>query len=824
MKLSLKLLKNRKRFVCCIVGIITFSTVINIFSSILTQSILQYKWEKGTSLYGKFACGLSDISNEEKELALQEFSSENVGVFSTYQDTQINNLMLTLGYVDISFSKQVTIELKSGRFPENEDEVIVEEFVLNLLENPNYLEVVYNNKKIKLKIVGIIKNYSSKLSVPSENNIGNVYPNIICNKKNCFERSETNRSMLISLNDTVDIKKDYITNTQNIYNIIKKSKLPTNKLYFNDNLLNKGMIGCREVWRYSIFFSLCVTLIITICIYAILDIFYKDYRKKLAILNILGKEEKRLLDIIKQQLVLFFVIGNFFGIIIGSILIKILKTKLHLYMDNISKLMIFNFFFWELMLVCALLTVLLKKKMQFWNNSLPDNLLNIKRKTDNNCNKGKKGKKNIIENMKSVNVICAISFTAVFIVTYFSLYIHEITIQDNYNIPDYQLFSKEVVETEVVNGFIIEDNPDKFILESDIQRLKRYHPYIEYDLWPNFNGYTILFEQDKIPRYFKEWNEMYKNVDTSYEQSIIQENWPEQFDNLIPVNNVDFIVADDNLLKDIIKKYDISILPTELKNKSEILLFLPYDTKDLGNIKTQKTLKIGGISQYDEKVTGEQFIFNIAEIIYQPYSLKNGYISQERDNIIVVLSENTAKKSGLFKGYRGVSIQLKKGISQNIIREIDDLINEMSNKIQGSILYSKEELLLEEKLFTTYNKIISMILIGINIIFGSIIVIILVLRIVRKHRRIYGILQAIGLSYEENVLCVWESLIKSVMLSYIFDVVIVMVIFSNFESFKYFFSNFCITIFQTLFLLFLICLIVYNWLKNRNIKDLMKND
>ena len=340
-------------------------------------------------------------------------------------------------------------------------------------------------------------------------------------------------------------------------------------------------------------------------------------------------------------------------------------------------------------------------------------------------------------------------------------------------------------------------------------------------MWTDFNSYTILFEKNAIPDYFETWNSMYPNQDTSYDGSIIEKNWPEEFDNLIPVNNVDFIVADNALLKDIVQRYELTTPISQLRDETDIILFLPENIQHKSAFIEGNTIKIGGISQYGNQVIGKQFTFNIAEIVNKPYQIETDYTLQQRDNVIVFLSEEAAKKSNLFQGYRSVSVRFKADVPEHITNDIDNLMYEMANKIQGGVLYSKEEILMDEQIFTTYNKILSTILMTINILFGSIMVTIMVYQTIKKNIRTYGILRVLGLSFEKNIFYVWESYIKSVFISYILDAVFTLIILGNVEIWLYYLTNFIIALGQTVILLFIICFITYVFLSKMKMKDMI---
>lgn len=277
-----------------------------------------------------------------------------------------------------------------------------------------------------------------------------------------------------------------------------------------------------------------------------------------------------------------------------------------------------------------------------------------------------------------------------FLITYFSLYISKIVIYDNPDIPDYQIFSKEVITTEVVNGFTVEYNPESFILASDVERLEKYEENIVYDLWPNFNSYTILFDDGKIPEYFRIWNSMYESMDTNYEESIIAKQWPAEMNNLTPIQNVDFIVANDDVLEKITEQYGLAMSETELKDEQEVILFLPQYIDAKIKKEEVEEIKIGGISQFGNVVIGEQENYKVRAIVNDAYCLEFEDMIQNRDSIIVLMSEKTAEASSVFRGYRSISLCFKEDISGDIKKEIDDFMYETASKIQGEYYIQKQ--------------------------------------------------------------------------------------------------------------------------------------
>ncbi|MFR3947209.1 MAG: hypothetical protein ACLTZM_09010 [Ruminococcus sp.] len=67
---------------------------------------------------------------------------------------------------------------------------------------------------------------------------------------------------------------------------------------------------------------------------------------------------------------------------------------------------------------------------------------------------------------------------------------------------------------------------------------------------------------------------------TSYEASVLKQNWPEEADEWTPVPNVEFIVADRELLQVICQKYDLETNYERMRDHSGAILFLPDTEKE----------------------------------------------------------------------------------------------------------------------------------------------------------------------------------------------------------------------------------------------------
>lgn len=818
MRISMLLLKRRKMFSSVLAFVIALATLLNITTSMLTQSVLQYKWEKSLKTYGSFSCGLSQINEEIKFAAQDAFGGDHIGCYEIYDEVIIEENTITIGKVDNAFLHMANSKLLSGRFPANQKEVVVESFVANLLDGQEFVEVKLNTGIERFRIVGIIENYSANISTPEELEVGkNTYPSIICAEDNVFSEKDSSQFILIDLSKKMSARNGYVKNTQIVDEEIQRAGIPLEKIFYNNNLFNKGLDSCYEIWLYGVFFYFAVIIVVSIGLYVLLRIFYKNYRMKLSVIEVCGGQANDSIQIMIRQMLTLWFTGTGIGMVTAVIFSKWMNGIVGIEMSGLSREVIIGFLFGEIVLAAVLLLVVYQYKVETGECSIADNLHNRRKH-----HLKRKYKGNLIKQLGQHNVKMTTLLIGVFLITFFSLYIYNMTTNDNPNLPDYQLFSKEIVISEIVNGFNVEDNPDSFIAEADIKELEKYEDSIKYDLRPNFTSYSILFDKETIPRYFLKWNAMHESMDTSYEDSIIKKNWPEEMKNMVPIQNVDFIVANDQMIDAIIEQNHLEISKEHLENNNEVILFLPTLQNSQEEIMKNQVIKIGGIRRDGDKVKGEQFVCNIGAIVKDNYHLEDGNRKWNRDGITVVLTEDMAKQSKIFHGYRALSVFLEEEASDVEMRNINDLMNEISSKIQGGVLYSKRTVLEDERLFTSYNKLLAILLIGINIIFSIIIIVIFAYQLVVKNKKIFGILQALGMSKQMNILKLRMCAVKSLLLSQVFSTVIVLVFIGDLEHYKYYMTYYFTATAHLILLSGVACIVIGKMISKIGINDMIK--
>jgi len=160
-----------------------------------------------------------------------------------YGTVILNNRVFSVGYMNNNALDLGNIKVEYGTMPSRNNEIIVEEFVASALKfNKDNIEDGYqlniNGKKIK--IVGVLYNYSANFSVPINLIKGiNDFPNILTYKDNpLFNTPSSNNFMIINEGAIKVNANNYTTSIMNDY---EQLGFDSAKLKLNHNLFNRGL-------------------------------------------------------------------------------------------------------------------------------------------------------------------------------------------------------------------------------------------------------------------------------------------------------------------------------------------------------------------------------------------------------------------------------------------------------------------------------------------------------------------------------------------------------------------------------------------------------
>lgn len=789
LQLSYMLLKNRKKFVTAIVGIISLSAMLVIFANITADSIYEQKKELALKTYGSFICGVNKITTDDIE-RIRSSSDLRAGFWELYGNVGLGDSAFTIGYGDQIFLDMTNAVLEAGRMPEAGNEIAIERFVAEMYgisEPGSNIMLSIHNESVPVKVTGILRNYTNQLSVYYRLEKGmNNYPNILCGEENIFYSGEdkVSRSALFGFLDTDRIGMNQIETLNAVLMKIDALDLSAQTIYPNDNLFNRGLLYCGNMKIFSAIFSGLVVIATLLCSCGILRIFYRGYGEKLGILMSCGLQRGKALCIIAVQLLFFTVSGGIISVLGGFTICNYLGRIL--YPDILSagytksfRFLIIWFVLLYLLLLLLFYSVFHSIRAKSIRRLLSEKLLFIKKEKDKKCLDY-----NIVNGIRYPKGSIVLLYIFIFTICYTVLNSYS-AVQVNYDgFPDYELFSKELVETEIQNGYVVEYNADSFISSKAIEKLSHFGESIFIDAYPNVNSNTLLLKSPQITPYFEKWLSSYALEPTSYEASILKQKWPEEADEWIPVPNVEFIVADEDLVQKLCQKYNLDTDYDKMQNYAGVILFLPeVENKEEIGLQAGDRLSLGGLHFSGQDVAFNSMEVNIEEIVTSPYELiSDGYL-QQREELTVVVSDGIAETGSIFKGYRRISVYIKEPVEKQIADEIDNYMNEIQSEIQGGVLYSKRTTQEADALYAAYIHSLGFALAGIILIFGGIFIYTHIFSMLKEQQRKYGILRALGISAGTLAKSIFLSYSSSMLLSMAADAIIVAVFFKDGASF-----------------------------------------
>lgn len=790
LELSYMLVKKRKKFAAAIVGIISLSAMLVIFANITADSIYEQKKEMALKTYGSFICGVNKITTDDIK-KIRGSSDVQAGFWELYGNAELGNSIFTIGYGDKTFLDMTNAVLEDGRMPEAGNEIAVERFVAEMysISGPDTnITLNIQNESVPVKITGILRNYTNQLSAYYRLEKGtNNYPNILCGKENIFYSGEgsTSRSALFGFSDTERIGINQIETINIVLKKIDALDLSSQMIYTNDNLFNRGLLYCGNMMIMSVIFSGLVMIATLLCCCGVLRIFYREYGEKLGILMSCGLQRKKALSIIAMQLLSFAVSGGTISVLGGLTICNYFGRILYPDIESISYVKSIRFFMiWFILLYSFLLLffylVFRSIRIKSIRSLLSAKLLFIRKEADK-----KDLNYNIVNGIKHPRYSIVLLYIFVFSICYIVLNSYH-AVQVNYDgFPDYELFSKEIVETEIQDGYVVEYNADSFISTEALDKLSHFGEAVFIDAYPNVNSNTLLLKKPQITAYFENWISSYALEPTNYEASILKQNWPEKADEWIPVPNVEFIVADEGLLQIICQKYNLDTDYERMQNQTGAILFLPEAGKkeDIG-LQPGEQVALGGIQLNGQDVTFESMEVNIEGIVTAPYEfISDGFLQQRRE-LTVVVSDGTEKMESIFKGYKRLVVYIKENTEKPIADEIDNCMNGIQSEIQGGVLYSKRSTQEADTIYSKYIRSVGFALGSIVLAFSGIFIYTHIYSMLKEQKRKYGILRALGISADTLAKNIFLSYLCSMLLSMAADAVIVMVFFKDMASLK----------------------------------------
>ena len=266
----------------------------------------------------------------------------------------------------------------------------------------------------------------------------------------------------------------------------------------------------------------------------------------------------------------------------------------------------------------------------------------------------------------------------------------------------------------------------------------------------------------------------------------MEQNWPEEADEWIPVPNVEFITADENLIQTICQEYNLDTDYEQMRDHTGVILFLPdAQTKGEAGIQTGDKIALGGIRFRGQDVAFESMGAEIVGIVASPYKVvTDGYL-QQRNGITVVVSEGTSEAESVFQGYSRLVVYVRENVEEKIADAIDNCMNEIQSGIQGGVLYSKRSTQEADAIYGVYIHSLGLALACIILVFSGIFIYTHIFSMLKEQKRKYGILRALGVSTGTLARNIFISYMNSMLISAAADAVLAAVFLRDMASLHY---------------------------------------
>lgn len=171
LKLVIKYIKNYKARSLAIVLSIIMGTALIVGVGTLSRSAQQANLERLKRETGTYHANFKDINKEQLDIVKQGKDIKNIGITSYYASTDVGEkLPINILYADKNYIENDS-EIIKGRLPKNNNEVVVEAWILNSMGlEPNLNQEItfklYNKENPEtFKVVGILKDRYKDKSV-----------------------------------------------------------------------------------------------------------------------------------------------------------------------------------------------------------------------------------------------------------------------------------------------------------------------------------------------------------------------------------------------------------------------------------------------------------------------------------------------------------------------------------------------------------------------------------------------------------------------------------------------------------------------------------
>lgn len=762
--LSMKILLSRKKWLFLIAGsiAIVLSSVASIF--IASESVRSAIKQKAQNTYGEHTGMLTNITETKKSL-LKRNKGISVGVYQIIGKTKVSSdRFATVGWMDKKSILLGHLKLISGRFPEKPNEVAIESaYLQGPLKNWRIAEkrtIKIGNSTKSLRLVGIVKNYSSQWSVAEDFEKGvNDFPNIFISKQ-LTTNYKKNNSFLFKYNEST---KDSFEKSIDLINHYDQQGT------VNSRLFNNGLNQCDTIRSLSITFQLLIVILSLFSINSLILYFTQDQHKKLGIMKSVGASQRALYRIYIYQAVIIFVLSALFSFpIVYSIQSLIIHFSYREYFSNfmlmiemvgMSILLYIGLFF--------MILFLFLKNVKESGTLHVQELLNQQNRVSFSeryksvfkgfhSSYGKLLVKELFSNPKqfylTVLILCFSSLTFTF-----TNYIQKDNLYSWEGLKSkYYLNSQEAFSFKTQQNLKVLSHQGLTFTEAEVKKLEKTPGVLYIDKTPFMEDVETLIDRKMITPSINNW---IFNENSAYKT----------YNNKIIIPDVKYVLLNKDDWKNIEapKKYK------DLDGKA--FIYNPVNKKNTNEDKilVGNTLTLVRLYKTPTGMKTSQKKLKILDVIHKPFKYRvSPSVEIKKDDFIILMDTQTAVKSGLFHGFNELEIYTKKDISHKEKMNLDKQVKSLSSTFPGSLVQNTSQLIKDDSKIYNYLKVLGMLLFFVSLILTAISVTIMIFSKYQTQKRQWGIYLSLGMSKRNIMQLVFSEIFIYVFVSMILSMLI----------------------------------------------------
>ena len=671
------LLKRTKRFILQI-AIFSVSMVLIQIAFMTLGEIIENRWEIAANTYGEHHGTFYSLSDEQYQKLLS-FAQQDADIGTAVVLEEVHNDKVAkpiyVGYCDEAFRRIGHIQPLNSAASLGEDGVWIEESLavkLGNLREGSVFRVTSARGMQEYRVSGILYNYTSLWQRSLNGSAADsVLPNILITKPGAVLKNadgqNVKRHAIVQYrgeDSAKGIERFYnLANSLGILNYAVNAKMHIDTA--------KQEIDLLQYVRFV--FAACIILATTLLVCNLIQTDQSTVREQMTAFRCMGGSRRTCLAFYLCQQVISISLATFLGVAGASLYLRLMNIRpldatciliLALFIAIISLASIVNVL--RFVNGKAPIKGELKQRGGISHHLYPSLAL---------------AKHYMVKNIRYFLpsilslLICIILFSV-------GMELRGFFSQDLSHVGlDYELIVPEEAKSRYVGDYEMEYNANNALSWDDYREVKALQGVRSLIAEPRKIGTVITFTQ--VDRYFALWEA--QNEELWDEKNNYGVSFPEEH----IINSVEFVVLDDEYMKMLLQQHQMGI---GVPGNCEVLLFLP-DTGRQSDLKPGEKIafaRVDFLGDENGKVNAEyiRFEFTIAGIQHGAYRFDISGTLQKKDVPTIVMTQDAARTSGIFPGYRRFAVTVDKSARQE---KISDNLKQIAGQYPFAYYFSKAE-------------------------------------------------------------------------------------------------------------------------------------